>query len=164
MTFWEEVLAIFIGDIFASVLIVLLYALIQWFLRATDVRVGYSWKWDGPNFHPSFYIRNQSASRSYLLGNISYTKQDGKKLVFIDNNSVWDKELKPGSINLIEAGTVRGVASLPDCTETEVTIRLQNGRQFWLKGTGPGQLRIGRVQRAAFWLRAKCEKAAIPLE
>ena len=141
MTFWNEVWAIFIGDIFASTLIVLLYVMIQWFLRATDVRVGYSWKREGSSFHPSFYIRNQSGSRSYLLGNISYTKNEGKELLFIDNDSIWDRELKPGSINLIEAGVVRGVTSLPQCTETEVTIRLQNGRQFWLKGTGPGQLR-----------------------
>ena len=164
MTFWDEVLAIFIGDILASTLIILLYVLIQWFLRATDLRVGYSWKWNGPNFHPSFYIRNLSGSRSYLLGNISYTKNEGKELLFNDNRSIWDKELKPGSVNLIEAGTVQGVASQPECIGTEVTIRLQNGRQFWLKGTGPGQLRIGRIQKAAFWLRDKCEKAAIPLE
>jgi hypothetical protein len=47
MIFWEEVFAIFVGDIFASVLIVLFYAMIQWFLRATDVTVGYAWKWEG---------------------------------------------------------------------------------------------------------------------
>ena len=50
MTFWEEVLAIFLGDIFASVLVVLLYAMIQWFLRATDVTVGYAWNWEAKIF------------------------------------------------------------------------------------------------------------------
>ncbi|HKW87243.1 MAG TPA: hypothetical protein VJN21_00645 [Candidatus Acidoferrales bacterium] len=164
MTFWDEVLAIFTGDIFASVLIILFYAIIQWFLRATDVRIGYSWKWKDSNFHPFFDVRNQSGSRSYLLGNISYTKNEGKEILFIDPKSIWGKELKPGSINLIDADPVPGVSSIPDSVNLEVTIRLQNGRQFWLKGAGPGQLRMGRVQRIAFWLRAKCEKAAIPLE
>jgi hypothetical protein len=164
MTFWNEVLAIFIGDIFASLLIILFYVLIQWFLRATDIAVGYSWKWEGTNFHPSFYIRNLSGTKTYLLGNISYTKDNGKVLLFIDNTSIWDKELKPGSSSLIEAGAVRSVTALPHCIDTEVTLRLQNGREFWLKGTGPGQLRVGRIRTIAFRLRQKFEKAAIPLE
>jgi hypothetical protein len=164
MTFWNEVLAIFIGDIFASLLLVLFYVLIQWFLRATDIAVGYGWKWEGTNFHPSFHIRNQSATKTYLLGNISYTKNNGKELLFIDNASIWGRELKPGSISLIEAGTVRSVTAMPHCVDTEVTLRLQNGREFWLKGTGPGQLRMGRIQRIAFRLRQRFEKAAIPLE
>ena len=164
MPFGDEVLAIFIGDIFATIVVIFFYVMIQWFLRATDVRIGYSWKWEGSSFYPSFHIRNQSGSRSYLLGNISYTKDNGKEILFIDNKSIWDKELKPGSISLIEAGPVRGVTSMPNCVDTEITIRLQNGREFWLKGTGPGQLRMGKIQRIAFWLRAKCEKAAIPLE
>jgi hypothetical protein len=29
---------------------------------------------------------------------------------------------------------------------------------------GPGQIRLGRLQRMAFWLRDKFEKAAFPLE
>jgi hypothetical protein len=155
MTFWSEVWAIFIGDIFASGLVVLFYMMIQWFLHTTDVTVGYSWKWEGTNFHPSFYIRNQSATKTYLLGNISYTKNDGKEIVFIDNDSIWGKELKPSSISLIEAGPVRGVTSPTNCIGTEVTVRLQ---------TGPGQLHIGRIQKVAFWVRQRLEKAAIPLE
>jgi hypothetical protein len=47
MTFWAEVLAIFVGDIFASLLIILSYVMIQWFLRATDVTVSYNWGWKG---------------------------------------------------------------------------------------------------------------------
>lgn len=164
MTFWDEVLAIFIGDIFASMLLILFYVLIQWFLRATDIAIGYAWKWEGTNFHPSFHIRNQSASKTYLLGNISYTKNDGREILFIDNDSIWGKKLEPGSTNLIEAGSVRGVTAMPHCIDTEVTVRLQNGRQFWLTGQGPGQLRAGRIQKVAFWLRQKFEKAAIPLE
>ena len=46
----------------------------------------------------------------------------------------------------------------------EVTVRIQNGRAFWLKGKGPGQMKMGRTQRIAFWLRDRFEKAAIPLE
>ena len=46
----------------------------------------------------------------------------------------------------------------------EVTVRLQNGRAFWLRGVGPGQMKLGRTQRIALWLRDKLEKAAIPLE
>ena len=164
MTFWGEVLAIFIGDIFASMLLVLFYVVIQWFLRTTDIVIGYAWKWEGTNFHPSFHIRNHSGSRTYLLGNISYTKNDGQEILFIDNDSIWGKELKPGSISLIEAGPVRSVTAVPISINTEVTVRLQNGRQFWLKGKGPGQLSTGRIQKVAFWLRQKFEKASIPLE
>jgi len=53
---------------------------------------------------------------------------------------------------------------MPDCIGTEVSVRLQNGRLFWLKGQGPGQLRMGRVQKVAFWLRDKIEKSAFPCE
>ncbi len=35
MTFWGEVFPIFIGDVFAIVLVVVFYVMIQWFLRAT---------------------------------------------------------------------------------------------------------------------------------
>jgi hypothetical protein len=164
MTFWEEVLVIFLGDIFASVLIVLFYALIQWFLRATDVTVAYGWKWEGTDFHPSFDVRNRSGSKTYLLANIAYTKNNGKDVVFMDNKSIWGKELRPGSISWLEASPVRGVTSKSQCIETEVAVRLQTGRLFWLKGQGPGQLRMGRIQRVAFWLREKFERAAIPLE
>jgi hypothetical protein len=164
MTLWSEVLANFIGDIFAAVLIVVLYVIIQWFLRATDVTVGYNWKWEGPNLHPCFDMRNRSGSKTYLLANVVYTKNKGEDVVFIDNKSLWGKELRPGSIILPEAGSVPGVTSLPQCIDTEVTVRLQNGRQFWLKGQGPGQLHMGRIQNIAFWLRQKFEEAAIPLE
>jgi len=81
----------------------------------------------------------------------------------MDNKSIWGKELRPGIISWL-ATTVRGISALPQRLETEVTVRLQNGRQFWLKGQGLGQLRIGQIQEIAFWLRRKFEKAAIPLE
>jgi hypothetical protein len=164
MTFGSEVLAIFIGDILASALLVLLYALVQWFLRATDITIGYGWKWEGTNFHPSFDIRNRSGSKSYLLANIAYTRNNGKDVVAFDNKSIWGKELKPGSITYLEVSPVPSITSVPQCTGVEITVRLQTGRMFWLKGQGPGQLRIGRIQKMAFWLRQKFEKAAIPLE
>lgn len=59
---------------------------------------------------------------------------------------------------------VSGIASAEQAIGLEVTVRLQNGRQFWLKGQGPGQLKMGRIQKIAFWLRDKFEKAAISLE
>ncbi len=164
MTFWQEVLAIFLGDILASLLLVLLYVLIQWFLRATDITIGYAWKWEGMNFHPSFDIRNRSGSKSYLLANIAYTRNSGKDVVSFDNKSIWGKELKPGSITYLEVSPVPTITSVPQCTGVEVTVRLQTGRLFWLKGQGPGQLRMGRIQKMAFWLRDKFEKAAVPLE
>lgn len=164
MTFWPEVLAIFLGDVFASALFVFLYVMVQWFLRATDIRIGYNWKWVGQDFHPCLDIRNRSGSKTYLLANIAYTKDNGKQMLHIDNKSIWDVELRPGSINWPEGSAVRGVHSMPDCIGTEVSVRLQNGRLFWLKGQGPGQLRMGRVQKVAFWLRDKIEKSAFPCE
>jgi len=88
MTFWAEVLAIFIGDVLASVLLVLWYVMIQWFLRATDVTVGYAWKWEAKDFHPSFDIRNRASSRSYLLANIAYKRSAEEQPLAIDNKSV----------------------------------------------------------------------------
>ncbi len=112
---------------------------------------------------PRFDIRNHSLSKTYFLANVAYL--DGKQPVApFDNKSLWGKELKPGSIQFLEAAPVAGILSLDRGLEIEVHVRLQNGRTFWLKGTGPGQLRIGSVQRMAFWLRRNSEKAAVPLE
>jgi hypothetical protein len=166
MTFWPEVLAIFLGDVLASVLFIAFYAIIQWFLRATDVTVSYNWGFRGTDFYPNFDIRNRSSSRTYLLANIAYTKNRGKDVVWFDNDSVWDEKLGPGSIRGrdYKIAPVKGITTAQDALELEVTIRLQNGRQFWLKGQGPGQLQTRQTQRMAFWLRNKFEKVAIPLE
>jgi hypothetical protein len=165
MTFWADVLAIFIGDVFASVLLVLLYVIVQWFLRATDVTVSYNWGWEGTNFHPNFDIRNRSGSRTYLLANIAYRKNMGKEVVFFDNHSLWGQKLEAGSIVFPEeVAPVPKVTSMAECPNVGVTVYLQNGRRFWLKGQGPGQLDMGRIQRIAFWLRQKIEAAAIPFE
>lgn len=139
--------------------------LFQWFLAATDITVGYNWRFDGTvnapkNMRPSFDIRNNSRSRTYILANIAYLR-DKHSVAPFDNKSVWGKELRPGSIQAVEAAPVVGFVSLAQCMETEVHIRLQNGRT--LKGQGPGQLRC-RIPRAMFWLRRTFEKTAIPLE
>jgi hypothetical protein len=113
----------------------------------------------------SFTIRNYSGSRSYLLANIAHTKDSGKTILPFDNESIWGIELKPGSMAFVRnVAPVLGVWSMKESLGVGVTVRLQNGRGFWLKGPGPGQLKVGRIQRWAFWLREKCEKAAIPLE
>lgn len=165
MSFWGGVLATVTGAVLASVLLGALYAALQWFLRATDIKIGYGWKWQGPKSHPSFDVRNRSSSRTYLLGNIKYTRNSGRDVVWFDNKSIWSKELKPGSINYFDdIASVPGVTSAAQCTDVEVTIRLQSGREFWLKGQRPGQLQKGRAQRAAFWLRDKIERSAIPVE
>jgi hypothetical protein len=165
MTFWDEVIAIFVGDVFASVLLIACWVAIQWFLRATDVTVSYNWSWKGKDFYPNFDIRNRSGSRGYLLANIAYRRNGGEHVVEFDNRSLWGKKLKPGSIFFSEGvAPVPNVASQAECLGLTVTVYLQNGRRFWLKGQGPGQLRMGRVQRIAFWLREKFERAAVPLE
>lgn len=168
MTFWSEVAAGFLANLFAAVLLVILYVAIQWFLAATDVTIGYGWRFDGTqnnprNMRPSFDIRNRSRSRTYYLANVAYLR-DNHPVAPFDNSSVWGRELKPGSIERVEAAPVESLTSLRECTGIEVHVRLQNGRIFWLKGTGPGQSRTGRTQRAAFWLRSKFEGKAFPLE
>jgi hypothetical protein len=164
MTFWIEVFAGFLANVFAGVLLVILYVVIQWFLQAIDVTVGYNWRWQGQDFRPSFDIRNRSKSKIYLLANIAYTKEKGVTVSF-DNKSLWGQELRPGSINFLDAvSPVKNVHSISECLELEVSVRLQNGRAFWLKGQGPGQIYVGRIQRIAFWLRKVLETAAVPME
>jgi hypothetical protein len=165
MTFWDEVLANFLGAVFAGSFFVLLYRIVLWFLRATDVIVGYNWSWEGTQFHPNFDIRNRSWTKQYLLANIAYTRNNGKEVVWFDNKSIWDKELPPNSIRHISnIAPVPKITSLAQCTELEITVRLQTGRFFWLTGQGPSQLRMGKLQHAAFWLREKIERSAIPFE
>ena len=165
MTFWDEVFAIFVGDVFASVLLVVFYTIVQWFLRATDVTVSYNWGWKGTDYSPNFRIQNRSGSRTYLLGNIGYTKNNGKEIVWFDNESLWGEKLRPGSIrHNFKVAPVKNVTTSQQAIQLEITVRLQNGRLFWLKGQGPGQLHMGRIRRLAFSLRDKFEKAAVPLE
>jgi hypothetical protein len=163
MTFWAGVFASLIANVFAGVLLVMFYVIIQWFLHATDVTVSYNWRQEGTKFHPSFDIRNRSMSKTYVLANIAYSKKND--VLPADNKSLWGKELKPGSITFLddEVAPVKNTTSWSQCLEVEVEVRLQNGRRFWLKGQGPGQY-ARRIQRIAFWLRQKVETAAVPLE
>lgn len=168
MGFWLQVAAGFLANVFAGVLLVILYVAIQWFLQVTDITIGYKWRFDGTqdqprNLRPSFDIRNLSRSRTYVLGNIAYVK-DKRPVAPYDNKSLWGKEVKPGSIESLEVAPVPTFTSLDQCMKTEVHVRLQSRRIFWLKGAGPGQPRTGRVQRMAFWLRDKFERSAFPLE
>jgi hypothetical protein len=95
-----------------------------------------------------------------VLGNIAYTRNNGKEILAIDNKSIWGKELRPGTITHLDASPVPDVTRLQQCPHVEVRIRLQNEREF--KGQGPGQLYKG-IRRIAFSLRQKLEKASVPL-
>lgn len=132
----------------------------RWFLLKTDVHVGYVWKWIGNNFYPSFDIRNLSRSATYVLGNIAYTRNNGREILPFDNQSLWGHELKPGTISYLNGGVVSQITSLGECPAVEVRIRLQNGREF--KGQGPGQLFTG-VRKLAYTLRQRIEKSSLPL-
>ena len=168
MTFWFEVLAGFLSNLAAGVVLVMCYVAIQWFLQITDITIGYNWKFDGTldsptNLRPNFDIRNLSRTRTYALSNVAYLSGKRPREPF-DNKSLWERSAKPGSIVFREASAVPTLTSLDQCMRTEVHVRLQGKRLFWLKGVGPGQERTGRFQRIAFWLRDKFERAAFPLE
>jgi hypothetical protein len=167
MTFWQEVEAGFFSNVFAAVFLVVCYVAVQWFLQATDVVIGYNWSWQGSEFHPNLDIRNRSKTRMYLLANISYTNGSPAP-VWIDNKSLWGKELKPGSINFFnEIAPVKNVNSMAECIQIRVNVRLQTGRQFWLTGQGPGQdgkVVMSRVQRLAFRLRNSIEKLSLSID
>lgn len=167
MEFWRDFAIGFLANIATAAVVVAIYIAVQWFLGATDITIGYCWRFDITsgitNFRPCFDIRNRSHSKTYLLANIAYFKGKNPVAPF-DNKSVWGTELKPGTIMPLEAAPVPGITSLQQCLEIAVQVRLQNGRLFWLQGIGPGQMRMGKIQRFAFWLRNKFEKAAVPLE
>jgi hypothetical protein len=166
MTFGKEVLSGSLGSIFAGLFFVFWYAAFQRLLQSTDVLVGYTWRYNGSQFHPSFDIRNRSKSRTYLLANIAYTNKGVLAPIWIDNKSLWGIELKPGSINYFEAvAPVRDVHSMPECIRVQVKVRVQTGREF--SGAGPGQDRkqaMSRGQRIAYWIRDFFDKNAIPME
>jgi len=167
MNFWQTTWSNVLGGIGAGLFFVLMYLAIQWFLRATDLVVSYNWSFDTVNgittFRPNFDIRNRSTSRSYRLANIAYTC-NGKPHWF-DNKSVWGFVLEPGSINnSFDITSVKDIGSLSEALALQVTIRLQTGRAFWLRGQGPGQMGKSRSQRAAFAVRAKLESLLIAME
>ena len=166
--FWSNTLADLLGSLFAGFVLVVVYVVIQWFLTVTDIEIGYAWKFHGSIEQPQvlaprFEIRNRSRSRTYYVANVAYMKEE-KPIAHFDNDSIWDTELKPGTITIISAAPIKPFSALKECLDAEVHVRLQTGRLFWLQGSGPGQQRRGHIQRAAFWLRAKLEEGAIPTE
>lgn len=168
MGFWKEVASGFLGNVSAGFVLVFLYVVIQWFLQVTDITIAYVWHFDGTmqephNLRPAFDVRNLSRSRTYALSNIAYLRE-GKPVAPFDNKSVWGTELKPGSIILVEGAPISTFTLLEECLKTEVHVRLQGKRLFWLQGQGPGQKLKGWVHRAAFRLRDKLERMAFPLE
>lgn len=168
MQFWKEVAVDFLGNVFAGLLLLGGYVVVQWFLAATDIVIGYAWRFDGTmdrplNLRPAFDIRNRSRSKTYYLANVAYVRERRPAARF-DNKSVWGEELKPGTITFVEAAPLEWSGPLSGIDGIEVHIRLQNGRQFWLRGTGPGALKLGRIQRVAFRLRKKLEAGAVPME
>ena len=172
--FWHEVFAGFLANMFAAVLITAFYVLVQWFLAATDVVFSYSWRFDGTmedarNFRPAIRVVNRSRTRSYYLGNIRYDRLEEKDIrtnLWFDNKSIMGMELKPGKISYIEGGVVPYLNNVPlsHCVKLRLTVQLQTGRKFWLKGQGPGQQGMGRIQRRAFILRDWFDTRAFPLE
>jgi hypothetical protein len=164
VSFWENFLAGFLANLAAGLCFVAFYVVFQWYLRATDITISYNWTENGGQRHPNLRICNRSGSKTYLLANIEYRKGKGPAPLDIDNKSIWGTELKPGSMTFLEnVAPVKHVNSLTECMEVKVSVRLQNGRRFWLKGQGPGQM-TGRIQRLASWFRDKFEAGSIPLE
>jgi hypothetical protein len=167
MNFWQTTWSNVLGGIAAGLFFVLMYVIVQWFLQATDLTVAYNWRFrtEGDVFYvwPNFEIRNRSRTKRYRLANIAYT-QNGQPHWF-DNDSVWGLVLEPGSINHgFDVVPVKKVDSLPDALKLEVTVRLQTGRAFWLRGEGPGQMGKSRVQRTLFALRGKLESWLVAME
>jgi hypothetical protein len=105
------------------VVLVIFYVLFQWFLRATDITISYNWTQEGAGGHPNFNIRNRSRSTTYLLANIEYRKHSDGQFLHIDNDSIWDKELKPGSIRFLRVAPVKQITSLRDCEGVRVSVR-----------------------------------------
>jgi hypothetical protein len=167
MGFWETTLTNMLGGIGAAVVLLFGYMIVQWFLQATDLIVSYNWKYgiaDGQFWaSPNFDIRNRSRSKSYRLGNIAYTVKG--EVHSFDKKSLWAYVVEPGSINNeFVVQPVKRVSSMEEMLRVEVTVRLQTGRAFWLRGQGPGQQGKSRLRQYAFKLRNLLEKMMIPME
>jgi hypothetical protein len=167
MSFWREVAAGFLSGVFAAAFLVMCYVGAQWFLHATDIVIGYNWGWRGSAFHPNLDVRNRSRSKTYFIANVAYKNGDASP-VWFDNNSLWGKELRPGSINLFNGiAAVKNVHSIEQCLQIRVIVRLQTGREFWLTGHGPGQdgkVVMSRIQRMAFRLRNFLEGGSVSID
>lgn len=165
MSFADEFLVGFLANVAAGFIFVAFYVCFQWYLRVTDVTISYNWTEERGRCRPNLRICNRSGSRTYLLANVEYRRGTAPAPLDVDNHSIWGKELKPGSSEFFNnLAPVKNVTSLVECIEVRLSVRLQNGRRFWLKGQGPGQMSLGLIQRIAFWLRRVVEAGAVPFE
>jgi hypothetical protein len=167
MGFWETTWTNILGGIGAGLVLLFAYMLVQWFLAATDLVIAYNWGYKAENGQflawPNLDIRNRSRSKSYRLANIAYTV--GGKPHWFDNKSIMGVVIEPGSMNFdFKPLPVPRIDSIAEMLALEVTIRLQTGRAFWLRGQGPGQMGKSKIRRLFFWLRAQLEKVMIPME
>jgi hypothetical protein len=158
LSLWHKVVAALLACSGALVF------LFKWFLLATDVTVSYGWTHTPGGSYPNFDIRNQSGSRTYLLGNIVY-KNGGsvRPIIAIDNKSFWEQELKPGSVRFFRdvVDPVASITTSQQCLETKVYVRLQNSRE--IRAQGPGQP-LGRFWRMLLWLRQKLNTLSVPVD
>ncbi len=160
MKIWAEIAAAFFAYVIVGWIFVLLYMALQRFLSATDVTFDYSWSREGDRFHPNIRVRNHSRTRTYTLAGIAY-RNEVDRLVWLDNRSLMGKELKPLSVNdFQDVSPVRNGASISDCMQMKVMLRLESGRSVWLEGQGPLPMRKADVQRAACILRDMLDRWA----
>jgi hypothetical protein len=166
MTFWQNAWSNVLGGIGAGLFFLICYIVVQWFLRATDLKIRYNWRYDhnggDVTYRPFFDIRNCSRSKSYRLANIAYTRNG--QMHWCDNDSIMGVVIEPGSMNSVAGAPVKNIVDTASAFGLEVTIRDQSERSFWLRGEGPGQQGKSGIRRAAFMLRARLEKLLIPLE
>lgn len=153
MKIWTEIAAAFLAYVFVGWVFVLLYLALRRFMAATDVTFDYSWSREGDRLHPNIRVRNHSKDRTYTLAGIAY-RNEIDRLVWLDNRSLMGKELPPQcELEFQEIAPVRNGASVSDCMQMRVMLRLQSGRSVWLEGQGPTSVRKVEVQRAACLLR-----------
>jgi len=157
--FWTEFLISSLSGLTVLFLGFAIYLVTRWFFRLTDVTVGYSWCWtnNGLQCSPSFDIRNRAGSKLYTLDSIKYTNAGA--VLWIDNDSLMGKELRPETRHYIKAEDVAPVKNVrfeplmvagkldPAATKSlcdiEITVRDQMGRLF--PAVGPGELaHLGR--------------------
>ena len=167
MGFWTSTLSNALAGILAALFIVLLYILIQWFLRVTHLLITYNWRFETVNgitsFRPNFDIRNRSGRKA--IDSQTLRTPGAEQSIGSITSLCGGAVLEPGSINnRYQVAPVRDVHSAQDALGIEITIRTQGGRSFWLRGQGPGQMGKGRIQRVAFWLRSKLDSTLIPMD
>jgi hypothetical protein len=143
---------VFVG-LTLAVILYSIHLLLKWYAHVTDVTVGYSWTFreNGTQWAPSFDIRNRSTSKQYNLDSIVYLKKNAP--IWIDNDSIFDKELKPESRHYIAGEKVQPIKGVTfehpvqdgrfntvaamRAFNIQIIVRDQVGR-VW-RAVGPGQ-------------------------